>query len=738
MIEWAVTSSVLILVVLILRRLLMGRISLRLQYGLWALVLVRLLVPVNFGSTEWSVLNVMAAFSQTHGTAVPASVGEAEEITPRLSIAEPDPDLRPELFLVEPDASFVPEMPPVEPESAPVPEREAAGAAMERVARTIWAVGAVGVGLWLAGVNVRFARMLRRSRVPLTVEHCPRPVYVTGAAQTPCLFGLFHPCIYVTQEVAADKTVLRHSLAHEFTHYCHKDHIWAVLRGLCLALHWYNPLVWLAAILSRRDGELCCDEVTVRRLGEGERAAYGRTLLAVTCQGRANPLLTATSMTGSGRGITERIVLLAKRPRTTMCTLAAVVLIAAAAVGCTFTGAQSEQTQAGTVYVFSQTKEITGISLEGSGGVIVPVDAQHREEMAAWLRSFTLGEAIPEGEALEPGVNSVSATVTYADGKTQFSGIDVTEWEGTRYRIQREELPDCWQELWGGQGEDQNWSTADVERWTKEVSLVGLSVKAEGSEEEIGRQWAETFAAQYRNLSPDNPLYSTDSAVLECTPYAQSLLSQPREQIYLMRFACHAVDKASFEQWYANAAQPLTGEEYPQYEGWMGLGWFVVLEEQQKDQWVCTNAGTGGYGEWGYLNYETGEIWEQILEEQLSVDSSQADPEMVLRILPFVDWSRLDGDELNRLWEILNLACITQGRVYGPEEDRMWSDVYPDDQAYRDLYVMLAALNTDGAYGEWIRGLLEKQRAYDPELFDSCLENFTQEQQSVIRRLTEL
>ena len=230
-------------------------------------------------------------------------------------------------------------------------------------------------------------------------------------------------------------------------------------------------------------------------------------------------------------------------------------------------------------------------------------------------------------------------------------------------------------------------------------------------------------------------MYSTDSVVLECTPYARSLLLQPQELIYLMRFACNAVDKAGFEQWYTGGAGPLTREESPQYEGWMGLGWFVVLEEQGEDRWACINAGTGGYGNWGYLNYETGETWEPILEEQLSMDSSQAYPEMVLRILPFVDWNQLDGDELNRLWELLDLACITQGRVYGPEEDRMWSDVYPEDQAYRDLYVMLAALNTDGAYAEWIRGLLEKQQAYDPQVFESCLQNLTAEQQEVIRML---
>jgi len=203
-----------------------------------------------------------------------------------------------------------------------------------------WGIGALILGLWLLGINVRFARSLRRSRRRLAVKRCPLPVYVTGAVPTPCLFGWFRPRIYVTEEVAADETALRHSLAHELTHYRHGDHLWAVLRGLCLALHWYNPLVWLAAVLSRRDGELCCDEATVRRLGEGERTAYGRTLLAVTCQGRTNPLLTATSMTGSGRSIKERIRLLVERPRTAAYTLAAVVLIAAVAVGCTFTGAR--------------------------------------------------------------------------------------------------------------------------------------------------------------------------------------------------------------------------------------------------------------------------------------------------------------------------------------------------------------------------------------------------------------
>ena len=88
MFEWAVTSSVLILVVLALRRLLMGKISLRLQYGLWALVLVRLLVPASFGTTALSILNLV----ETANISNPV-IGYMGGHTIQLSISEPDPTL---------------------------------------------------------------------------------------------------------------------------------------------------------------------------------------------------------------------------------------------------------------------------------------------------------------------------------------------------------------------------------------------------------------------------------------------------------------------------------------------------------------------------------------------------------------------------------------------------------------------------------------------------------------------
>ena len=377
MLEWAVTSSVLILAVLLLRQCRKGKVSLRLQYGLWALVLLRLLIPVSFGSTAVSILNaVERAEDQVPAPAVYYVGGE----TPDLAPAEPDPSLPP----ADQQTQYEQNLAQWQEELDAARAETGTPVSLGMVLRIVWAAGAALLGLWLVGVNLRFRRALGRSRKSLTVEGFPLPVYVTGAVPTPCLFGLVRPAVYVTPETAADGTVLRHSLAHELTHFRHRDHLWAALRGLCLALHWYNPLVWLAASLSRRDGELCCDEATVKRLGEAERAAYGRTLLAVTCRGRADPLLTATSMTGSGKGIQERIVLLAKRPKTAARSLALVVLVAAAAVGCTFTGAEEDG--------FVPDRVSMGQLLSSTSGSTI-TDPETVARLWDLYQGFTLGES---------------------------------------------------------------------------------------------------------------------------------------------------------------------------------------------------------------------------------------------------------------------------------------------------------------------------------------------------------
>lgn len=331
MIEWVVSSSVLILVVILLRTLLRGKISLRLQYALWALVLVRLLLPVNFGGTALSIMNtaqrvpVVQDMETLHGfDNIEHMQGGTVE---GYAATDYMPDRPTTIAENKSDAEFT---------------RMKMVLTVRELLLPAWKLGIL-VMLAVFGLsNLRFRGELNRRRTRLERADYPLPVYVTDAVETPCLFGLVHPAVYLTPEVQENPTTMRHALAHELTHFRHGDHIWAILRCACLALHWYNPLVWAAATLSRRDAELSCDEGTIRRIGESERIEYGKTLIDLTCTKREPSALfcTATTMTSSKKSIYERVTRMAKAPKMLGATVAAVILATALAVGCTFTGAQ--------------------------------------------------------------------------------------------------------------------------------------------------------------------------------------------------------------------------------------------------------------------------------------------------------------------------------------------------------------------------------------------------------------
>lgn len=330
MIEWMVSSCVLTALVIGLRYLLRGRIGVRLQYALWLLVLVRLLLPVSLGSTDISLMSVVEkapAVQAVESVRNVDAIWQAEDGT-----VEGTPSgggMRDAPVKVAPAATSTERF-----------HRMEAALAVRRVLLPVWWCGAGVTLLAFLAANIRFAGRLRKTRRPLAMEGAALTVYVVEERAAPCLFGLFRPAVYVTPDAAADATLLRHTVAHETTHFRHGDHVWALLRTVCLALHWWDPLVWWAARLSRQDGELVCDEATIARLGEGERAAYGRTLIRMACGGGAHPLLTATAMDGGKTSLHERITLLAKKPRTAAAAAVIVVLAAALCAGCVFTGAK--------------------------------------------------------------------------------------------------------------------------------------------------------------------------------------------------------------------------------------------------------------------------------------------------------------------------------------------------------------------------------------------------------------
>ena len=137
------------------------------------------------------------------------------------------------------------------------------------------------------------------------------------ALPSPCLAGLFRPEIYLTPEAAADPATLGFVLRHELAHFRAKDQLWSLVRLVCQCVYWFDPFVWLAAALARRDCELACDARVLRGLDGESRAAYGRALLGlVTAKPGGGQLLSgATTMQLGKKSLTERITLIAKKPK---------------------------------------------------------------------------------------------------------------------------------------------------------------------------------------------------------------------------------------------------------------------------------------------------------------------------------------------------------------------------------------------------------------------------------------
>ena len=374
MLEWALTSAALVLAALVLRELCGERLSCRARYALWLPVLARLLIPVQLFTANWGVQTPPMPERVTQPSIYVLPVAHTEGDT-----GAGDPYVGDSFGYSVPDAD------------GGGYTKYAEKWSVADVLRAVWLMGAVTLAAVLLASNLRFARRLRRVRVPYHADADGMRVYVAEGLPSPCLVGVLRPAVYLTPEATQDERTLRHVLAHETTHRRHWDSLWSTLRLAALCLHWYDPLVWRAVVVSKHDGELACDEATLERLGEGERSAYGETLLRMV---RAKPntrelLSLSTSMTAGKRPMRARIETIAKHPRTHALALA---LMLAALLGAT-------------LFAFSRNSE-HDVSEQGNAAKSVPVEVQSSAvELPPKTVDLSLG-----------GANTVSARRWDGDG----------------------------------------------------------------------------------------------------------------------------------------------------------------------------------------------------------------------------------------------------------------------------------------------------------------------------------
>lgn len=325
-IVWVVSSSLLIGVVLLIRALFGKKMRAGFRYALWAIVLIRLLVP---GTVFSSPVSVESAVKSSEIAGDVEAVRGVSSVTLTESGAV---SASPRALAGENEAPSV-IMHDVTPERF---ERIKKTADIVRILDIIWYSGMALTFCVFAFANIKTYVTLRKRRVRLDLD-APCPVYSVEGISSSCLFL---NSVYVSKETSENETELRYVLAHELAHRRHGDGFTSFLRCAALVLHWYNPLVWVAAFVSRRDCEVFADAGAIKTLGEEERENYGLALIKLTARNgaRANIGVAATAMTNGKRQLKERITHMAYNKKMGIALALALVLITVTVLGCGMLG----------------------------------------------------------------------------------------------------------------------------------------------------------------------------------------------------------------------------------------------------------------------------------------------------------------------------------------------------------------------------------------------------------------
>lgn len=317
MLKEVLTVSALIVVVLLVRAIFKNRVPKRMIYCLWLVVLLKLCLPGTLVS-----LPVLPA----EDAAVPAQSAELPAQTAPVIQQPAQTVTKPQTPAQQPVS---PEQETVKPAAKPLTTAQ--------ILQIVWFSGSALLGLWLFGAWAVFTIRLHRDR-RFVGKRGGTCIYVSDAVKSPCLAGLI-PAVYLTEDVLqADEAEL--ILRHELTHLRHLDFLWSLCRTAAVTVYWWNPFIWLAAICSKRDAELACDEAVAAKLPESKRLAYARAILAQA------PRKTA-ALSLAGPPVKERILFLTKKQRTSVLCVILALLLVVSATGCSF--AELTQQKAGEI-----------------------------------------------------------------------------------------------------------------------------------------------------------------------------------------------------------------------------------------------------------------------------------------------------------------------------------------------------------------------------------------------------
>lgn len=449
------TVSAAALVLFLLRKTLKKRYPARAMCLVWAVLALRLLVPVQLTLPDPPVQVTPRTTYLTHTDFAPERLEEAG-----LPVLEQDGEITTRRWVTNEQAQAL------TPNDMP----SLISFDLGRVLGIAWIAGLVIFASWQLYFYLTFHHVLEKSSHPaerdmlLTVFEEQKqqlgigqtiPLRVTSAADCPMLAGFLSPALYLPDEALSEQDAA-FIFRHELTHYKRGD-LWLKLALVAArAVHWFNPLVHLMARFAQEDIELACDDAVVRGMDVDARRAYGETILrSVEAQMKKRALVSCFA--GEKETLMRRFEgLFDKKVKKRGIALVVAAAVLVGTLGCAFSVGESkdkltEETRLALAEQWAQRTESLGYTVKLDGeDTYVLYDMQWDDfpelpvpDRVAEKLTFTMGEngwQVTKGEAVAgDGVTSLDEfRILYENdlglpdplevGKMSFTQLDLEKW----------------------------------------------------------------------------------------------------------------------------------------------------------------------------------------------------------------------------------------------------------------------------------------------------------------------
>lgn len=279
LVQVALYSAAITAGILLFRFIFKNRISSKLQYLMWWLLILRLLMPVTPDIGLHFNLQDML-LKQAHQAELPAPA-------PVLDVAPAS--------VPNTQSSYESVTPAVQPDTDVAPSQHVnptKSTDWYSIVFVVWLLGAIGFLGWLIFVKLRYYESLQHlmaggpREVYELYDRCckelcvkPLPLWIVNKSMSPGIAFFGEPVLLVPLSLCGDESRLRFALLHELTHKKRGDHYMTLLLNILRAVYWFDPVVHFAFSELRSDMESACDSDVLAYIGHEQKRGYLTVIL---------------------------------------------------------------------------------------------------------------------------------------------------------------------------------------------------------------------------------------------------------------------------------------------------------------------------------------------------------------------------------------------------------------------------------------------------------------------------